>query len=85
MIGGVAVIMPLGRLSGLFNAKWLYIISVIIFEASSALCGGAPNMAAMIVGRVFAGAGGIGMYIGVLTLLSVNTSDQERPTYLSLM
>lgn len=77
--------MPLGRLSGLFNAKWLYIISVIVFEASSALCGGAPNMAAMIVGRVFAGAGGIGMYIGVLTLLSVNTSDQERPAYLSLM
>ncbi|KAI4157766.1 MAG: hypothetical protein L6R39_000597 [Caloplaca ligustica] len=77
--------MPLGRLSGLFNAKWLYIISVIVFEASSALCGGAPNMAAMIVGRVFAGAGGIGMYIGVLTLLSVNTSDQERPAYLSLI
>ena len=42
-------------------------------------------MAAMIVGRVFAGAGGIGMYIGVMTLISVNTSDQERPAYLSLM
>ena len=85
MIGGVSVIMPLGRLSGLFDAKWLYIISVIVFEASSALCGGAPNMNAMIVGRVFAGAGGIGMYIGVMTLISVNTSDRERPAYLSLM
>lgn len=85
MIGGVAVIMPLGKLFGLFNAKWLYIISVIIFEAASALCGGAPNMNAMIVGRVFAGAGGIGMYLGVLTLLSVSTSDKERPAYLSLM
>ncbi|KAI9703719.1 MAG: hypothetical protein M1836_007489 [Candelina mexicana] len=70
---------------GLFNAKWLYIISVVIFEASSALCGAAPNMDAMIVGRVFAGAGGIGMYLGVLTLLSVNTSDKERPAYLSLI
>ncbi|KAI9776506.1 MAG: hypothetical protein M1839_009540 [Geoglossum umbratile] len=73
MIGGVAVIMPFGKLYGLFNAKWLYICSVVLFEASSALCGGAPNMSAMIVGRVFAGAGGIGMYLGVLTLLSVNT------------
>lgn len=77
--------MPLGKLSGLFDAKWLYIISVVVFEAASALCGGAPNMKAMIVGRVFAGAGGIGMYIGVMTLLSVNTSDQERPAYLSLV
>jgi MFS family permease len=85
MIGGVAVIMPFGKLYGLFNAKWLYICSVVLFEASSALCGGSPNMPAMIVGRVFAGAGGIGMYLGVLTLLSVNTSDKERPAYLSLM
>ncbi|KAI9768084.1 MAG: hypothetical protein M1840_005118 [Geoglossum simile] len=79
MIGGVAVIMPFGKLYGLFNAKWLYICSLVLFEASSALCGGAPTMSAMIVGRVFAGAGGIGMYLGVLTLLSVNTSDKERP------
>ncbi|KAI9890311.1 MAG: hypothetical protein M1814_004221 [Vezdaea aestivalis] len=85
MIGGVAVIMPFGKLYGLFNAKWLYIASLILFEASSALCGGAPNMTAMIVGRVFAGAGGIGMYLGVLTLISVNTLDHERPTYLSLI
>ena len=85
MLGGVAVIMPLGKIYGLFNVKWVYIFSVVLFEAASALCGGAPNMSAMIVGRVFAGAGGIGMYIGTMTLLSVNTSDQERPAYLSLV
>ncbi|KAL1615416.1 hypothetical protein SLS56_011829 [Neofusicoccum ribis] len=84
-IGGVALVMPFGKLYGLFDAKWLYIISSIIFMAASALCGGAPNMNAEVVGRVFAGAGGNGMYLGVLTLLSVNTSDNERPMYLSLM
>ncbi|KAI4170613.1 MAG: hypothetical protein LQ343_004845 [Gyalolechia ehrenbergii] len=42
-------------------------------------------MAALIVGRVIAGAGGNGMYVGVLTLLSVNTSEKERPTYLGLI
>ncbi|KAJ5628751.1 hypothetical protein N7490_010979 [Penicillium lividum] len=84
-IGGVAVIMPLGKLYGLFDAKWLYITSATIFLAASALCGAAPNINAEIVGRVFAGAGGIGIYIGVMILLSVNTSEQERPTYLSLV
>ncbi|CAG8085183.1 unnamed protein product [Penicillium salamii] len=84
-IGGVAVIMPLGKLYGLFDAKWLYIGSVTIFLAASALCGAAPNVDGEIVGRVFAGAGGIGIYIGVMILLSVNTGDQERPMYLSLV
>jgi MFS family permease len=79
------VVMPMGKLYTLFNAKWLYIGSVILFMAASALCGAAPTMDAEIVGRVFAGAGGNGMYIGVVTLLSVNTSNKERPMYLSLV
>ena len=85
MIGGVAVALPLGKLYGLYNAKYLYLASVVIFLASSALCAGAPNMTAFIIGRVFAGAGGNGLYMGILTLLSVSTSDQERPSYLSLV
>jgi MFS family permease len=85
MIGGVAMVMPFGKLFGIYNAKWLYIICSVIFLAASALCGAAPTMNAMIVGRVFAGAGGNGMYLGVLTLLSVNTNDKERPAYLSLV
>lgn len=84
MIGGVAVVMPVGKLYGLYDAKWVYVISNIIFLAASALCGGAPNMTAEIIGRVFAGAGGNGMYMGLLTLISVNTTNQERPAYLSL-
>ncbi|KZF20176.1 MFS drug efflux transporter-like protein [Xylona heveae TC161] len=85
MIGGVASILPLGKLYNILDAKWLYLGSMIVFMAASALCGGAPTMNAMIVGRVFAGAGGIGLYIGVMTLLSVNTTEKERPAYLSLV
>ena len=85
MIGGLSVALPIGRLYGVYDAKWLYIISIIMFMGGSALCGGAPNMAGLIVGRVIAGAGGNGMYVGVLTLISVNTTEKERPTYLGLM
>ncbi len=42
----------------------MYIASIALFEAGSAVCGGAPNMNALIVGRVIAGIGGSGMYIG---------------------
>ncbi|GAB1218557.1 hypothetical protein ATERTT37_007816 [Aspergillus terreus] len=84
MIGGMATVLPLGRLYALFDAKWVYIGSTIIFMAASALCGAAPNMKAEIVGRVFAGAGGNGMYFGLLSIISLNTTNRERPGYLSL-
>ncbi|OJD18667.1 hypothetical protein AJ78_01363 [Emergomyces pasteurianus Ep9510] len=84
MIGGVAVVLPFGRLYGLFNIKFLYIASVILFQGGSALCGGAPNINAFIIGRVIAGAGGNGMYLGVMNILSINTNDKERPMYLGL-
>ncbi|KAE8369718.1 major facilitator superfamily domain-containing protein [Aspergillus caelatus] len=84
MIGAVAMVLIVGKLYTLYNAKWLYIIFTVIFMAASALCGAAPTIDVEIVGRVFAGVGGNGMYIGVLTLLSLNTTSRERPQYLSL-
>jgi MFS family permease len=85
MIGGLCVALPLGRLYGILNIKWLYLSSVVLFMAGSALCGGAPNMPAMIVGRVIAGVGGNGMNTGVNTLYSMNTTEKERPMYMALM
>ncbi|KAJ5689705.1 MFS general substrate transporter [Penicillium macrosclerotiorum] len=66
------------------DAKILFILFALNFMAASALCGGAPNMPAEIIGRVWAGAGGNGMYYGLLNLVSTNTLDRECPTYLSL-
>ncbi|KAK5661227.1 hypothetical protein OQA88_11120 [Cercophora sp. LCS_1] len=85
LLGGSAVVLPFGRLYGLFSAKWLYLSSSILFAIGSAICGAAPSMDALIIGRVLAGMGGNGMYLGVMTLLSVNTSDRERPGYLSFV
>ncbi|MCJ1392118.1 hypothetical protein MMC18_004985 [Xylographa bjoerkii] len=85
MAGSFITVLPLGKLYGKYNARSLYIISEVLFLASSALCGAAPNMNAMIVGRVFLGMSGNGVYFGILNLLSVTTTDKERPAYLSLV
>lgn len=42
-------------------------------------------MDALIVGRIIAGAGGSGMYLGVLTYLSVFTTIRERSLYTALV
>lgn len=51
----------------------------------SVICGAAPNMAAEIVGRVIAGVGGNGMYLGTLTLIMNHTLEKERAGYLASM
>ncbi|EOA86419.1 uncharacterized protein SETTUDRAFT_161296 [Exserohilum turcica Et28A] len=84
-LGSVCVILLLGTLFNSFNMKWVYISTVILFEAGSALCGGTPNMAALIVGRVIAGAGGSGIYLGSLNYFTVMTVEKERGFYLSLV
>jgi predicted MFS family arabinose efflux permease len=63
-LGATVAILPLGKAYGIFNTKWLYIGCLTMFAAGSALCGAAPNMNALIIGRVWAGVGGAGMYLG---------------------
>lgn len=63
-LGSVAFILPLGKAYAVFDTKWLFIGCLTMFAAGSALCGGAPSMNAIIIGRIWAGAGGAGMYLG---------------------
>lgn len=43
-----------GKAYGVFNIKWLYAGTVLLFEIGSAICGAAPNRTALILGRVIA-------------------------------
>ncbi|KAK1988890.1 major facilitator superfamily-domain-containing protein [Colletotrichum cereale] len=83
-LASAATTLPWSKAYGTFSAKKLYIGSTTVFMGASALCGAAPDINSFIVGRAIAGAGGCGMYMGLLTLLSVTTTNAERPKYLSL-
>lgn len=84
-LGSVCVILLLGTVYNSFNVKWTFIATTVIFEVGSALCGAAPNMNALIVGRVIAGAGGSGIYLGSLQYFAVLTEEKERGFYMSLV
>lgn len=51
-MGSVSVILLFGWCYELFEIKYLFIGSVLLFEIGSAICGAAPTMNAMIIGRV---------------------------------
>ncbi|RWA08992.1 hypothetical protein EKO27_g6107 [Xylaria grammica] len=82
-LGSIAIILPIGKGYTTFDIKWLYVGSLVMFAAGSALCGAAPNINALIVGRVWAGAGGAGMYLGNLNMIQQLTTPRERSVYMS--
>ena len=73
------------KMFGQFDPKWLYIFCVTGFEVGSAVCGAAPSMNALIIGRAVAGLAGAGMYLGVVMLLSIFTTQTERPAYFAML
>ena len=83
-LGAMATTLVFGKLYSQFDAKWLYIGTVLLFELGSVLCAAAPNSTCFIVGRAIAGLGGMGMYIGVMTLIAYTTTIKERSIYIGL-
>lgn len=83
-LGSTVSILPIGQAYGLFDQKWLFIASLLNFAAGSALCGAAPSMNALIVGRVWAGGGGAGMYLGTINLMASLTTPAESALYFAL-
>jgi MFS family permease len=82
LIGAAATNLIWGKIFGQFNSKWTYILCVLLFELGSAICGAAPSMDALIIGRAICGVAGSGMYVGVMTLLATTTTIHERPMYI---
>ncbi|KAK0611991.1 major facilitator superfamily domain-containing protein [Immersiella caudata] len=83
-LGSIAVLLFVGSLLNNFNMKLVYVGGLLMFEVGSVICGAAPNMNALIVGRVIAGTGGSGIYLGALNYFSCLTIPAERGLYIGL-
>jgi len=72
-----------GRIYQLYSTKWVFLISLVIFEAGSALCGAAPSSVAFIIGRAIAGLGSAGIFTGGMMIILPLIPLRKRPTYTS--
>lgn len=68
-----------GKVYTLFSVKWTLLWSILIFEASSALSGAAPNSTALIVGRAICGVGAAGIFAGVIICIVHVVPLHKRP------
>jgi MFS family permease len=80
-----ALVLIQSKMYGIFDIKWLYFGYVVCFEIGSAISGASPTMNSLIVGRMIAGIGGCGIYVGSLTFFSVVTTPKERPLYIAMI
>src|SRR6185437_1978307 len=72
------VVASSGYLANRFGIKRVYILSLFFFTLGSALCGLAWNMPALIIFRVFQGAGGAALFPLTFSLVFANFSQEER-------
>jgi EmrB/QacA subfamily drug resistance transporter len=67
-----------GRLGDLFGRRRLFMVGLALFTASSALCGAAPGVTALLVGRVLQGIGAALFAPQVLSIIGVTFDGDER-------
>jgi MFS family permease len=71
------------HLPALLHKMGFHHISLVIFEAGSALCGAAPSSIAFIIGRAIAGLGSAGIFTGGMMIILPLIPLRKRPTYTS--
>jgi MFS family permease len=74
-----------GRFFTFFNLKWAYLVSIVIFEVGSLICGAAPNSTALIIGRAIAGVGSAGIFAGSFIIIACSVPLEKRAKYGALL
>src|SRR5437764_6258880 len=77
MLALAAVIPVTGWAARRFGAKRVYVVSLVLFTAGSALCGLASSTTELIVFRVLQGIGG-GMILPIGQMMMANAAGPER-------
>ncbi len=64
-----------------FNTKTTFLISLVIFEIGSLICGISPTSAVLIVGRAVQGLGSAGVLTGSFVIITHSVPLDKRPIY----
>ncbi|KIW96646.1 uncharacterized protein Z519_02037 [Cladophialophora bantiana CBS 173.52] len=74
-----------GKIYKYFNLKWSFLVSMLIFEVGSLICGVAPSSRALVVGRAIAGLGGAGLSVGGTSIVSFTVPPAKRPMMMGII
>ncbi|KAK3488068.1 putative aflatoxin efflux pump [Neurospora hispaniola] len=73
-----------GRIYKFYDMKWVFLVSVVVFEIGSAICGAAPSSTVFIVGRAIAGMASAGIFSGCMLIMIPMVPLHRRPAFQGL-
>lgn len=76
-----AALVPAGRLADRLGRRQVYVAGLVAFAIGSALCGTAPDLAVLIVGRIAQGVGAAVVSPASMGLLLAAVGTAHRSTY----
>ena len=68
----------------IFPSKVVMLFAIFIFEVGSLVCGVAPSMVVLILGRAIAGVGAAGIFSGGMIIIAELTPLHNRAQYFGL-
>ena len=68
----------------IFPSKDVLCFAIFIFEVGSLVCGVAPSIDVLILGRAITGAGAAGLFSGAMVIIAEITTLADRPKYFGL-
>ncbi|KAK7225152.1 hypothetical protein V2G26_013155 [Clonostachys chloroleuca] len=74
LIAQMALLPTCGRIYACYNIKWVYCLSLVVFELGSIISAVAPNSIVLIVGRAITGMGAAGLVSGTTTILAYSVA-----------
>ena len=85
MLAFAALIVTAGRLSDVFGRRRCLLAGATVFSVASLLCGIAPTISVLVIGRVLQGAGGALMLPAGMAIISVVYNAEERAVALGTL
>lgn len=74
-----------GKLYTKLSIRWIFLLSLLVFEAGSTICAAAPTSGLFIFGRALAGVGSAGIFSGGLVVTARSIPLAQRPMYTGLI
>jgi EmrB/QacA subfamily drug resistance transporter len=85
MLAFAALIVAAGRLADVLGRRRCLLVGSVLFAIASLICGIAPTLSVLVIGRVLQGAGGALMLPSGMAIISAAYSGEERAVALGTL
>jgi len=84
MLTNTAIQPTFGKFADIFGRKFMIVFTLVLFIISSFICGIAPNIGVLIVGRAIQGIGGGGITVLINVIIADITPLRKRGLYMGI-